>query len=354
MNNKITVVIVDDSALIRNMLTDILNADPAIKVLGAAADPLQARELIKKTNPDVITLDVEMPKMDGLTFLDKIMRLRPTPVIMISSLTQKGADTTLRALEMGALDYVAKPQIGLQAGLEQMSKEIIAKVKAASKANLKTNKPKPTRNLQVHNTINYQSTEKIVAIGASTGGVEAISHILAELPADCPAIAIAQHMPKNFTTSFAQRLDKQVLPSVSEAKHGARLLPGHVYIAPGDIHLAISKSGADYICSLEDGPLVSGHKPSVDYLFSSVAKSVRTNAIGVILTGMGKDGANGLLEMRNAGAKTIGQDEASSTIYGMPGAAMEVGSVMKQVSLSNMAGTILKACGDGQVRAVRV
>ncbi|MGH1349490.1 MAG: protein-glutamate methylesterase/protein-glutamine glutaminase [Methyloligellaceae bacterium] len=352
--SKIGVVIVDDSALIRNMLTDILNSDAGINVLGAAADPYQARDMIKETNPDVITLDVEMPKMDGLTFLDKIMRLRPTPVIMISSLTQKGAETTLRALEMGALDYVAKPQIGLQAGIEQMSREIISKVKLAARANLQTAKRKPAAPKPGGHSISYQSTEKIVALGASTGGVEAISYILAELPADCPAIAIAQHMPKNFTSSFAQRLNDQVLPNVTEAKHKARLLPGHVYIAPGDVHLTVAKSGADYICLLEDGPLVSGHKPSVDHLFYSVAKSVGANAVGVILTGMGKDGADGLLRMRNAGAKTLGQDEASSTIYGMPGVAMEVGAVEKQVCLANMSGSILKACGEGSIRAVRV
>lgn len=352
--SKIGVVIVDDSALIRNMLTDILNSDPAIQVLGAAADPYQARELIKETNPDVITLDVEMPKMDGLTFLDKIMRLRPTPVIMISSLTQKGADATLRALEMGALDYVGKPQIGLQSGIEELAGEIISKVKSASRANLSTIRRKPAQHVPNHSSINYQTTEKIIAIGASTGGVEAISYILAEMPADCPAIAIAQHMPKNFTSSFAQRLNEQVLPSVSEAKHNTRLLPGHVYIAPGDQHLVIAKSGADYICKLEDGPLVSGHKPSVDQMFYSVAKTVGSNAVGVILTGMGKDGADGLLEMRNAGAKTLGQDEASSTIYGMPGVANDIGAVEKQTSLSQMATSILKACGEGGVRAVRV
>lgn len=352
--SKIGVVIVDDSALIRNMLTDILNSDPSIQVLGAAADPYQARELIKETNPDVITLDVEMPKMDGLTFLDKIMRLRPTPVIMISSLTQKGADATLRALEMGALDYVAKPQIGLQSGIEALAGEIITKVKSASKANLSMVKRKPVQNSQAHSSIKYRTTEKIIAIGASTGGVEALSYILAEMPADCPAIAIAQHMPKNFTSSFAKRLNDQVLPSVAEAKHNARLLPGHVYIAPGDQHLVIAKSGADYICKLEDGPLVSGHKPSVDQMFYSVARAVGNNAIGVILTGMGKDGADGLLQMRNAGAKTLGQDEASSTIYGMPGVAQEIGAVEKQVSLSNMSTNILKACGEGGIRAVRV
>ncbi len=352
--SKIGVVIVDDSALIRNMLTDILSSDPAIQVLGSAADPYQARDLIKETNPDVITLDVEMPRMDGLTFLDKIMRLRPTPVIMISSLTQKGADATLRALEMGALDYVGKPQIGLQSGIEELAGEIISKVKSASRANLSTITRKPPGSIPNHSSINYQTTEKIIAIGASTGGVEAISYILSEMPADCPAIAIAQHMPKNFTSSFAKRLDDQVLPSVTEAKHNARLLPGHVYIAPGDLHLVIAKSGADYICKLEDGPLVSGHKPSVDQMFYSVAKTVGSNAIGVILTGMGKDGADGLLEMRNAGAKTLGQDEASSTIYGMPGVANDIGAVEKQISLSKMATSILKACGEGGVRAVRV
>ena len=350
---KIGVVVVDDSALIRTVLTDILNADPAIHVLGTAADPLQARELIRATNPDVITLDVEMPKMDGISFLEKIMRLRPTPVLMISSLTQKGADITLQALELGAIDYIAKPEIGLEEGIKKLTKDITTKVKIASKANLsKSHKTAPVKPRPLSKS--YRSTEKIIAIGASTGGVEALTHVLSEMPADCPAIAIVQHMPKNFTTSFANRLNGLVSPNVLEAQHSSRMLPGHVYIAPGDKHLVIAKSGADYICKLEDGPLVSGHKPSVDRLFSSVAKTVSTNAVGIILTGMGRDGADGLLEMRQAGAKTIGQDQASSTVYGMPAAAYDVGAVEKQVSLSDVTKTILSCCGNEGVRIMRV
>ena len=352
--NKIGVVIVDDSALIRNLLKDILDSDREINVLGAASDPYHARELIKQTNPDVITLDVEMPKMDGLSFLDKIMRLRPMPVIMISSLTQKGADITLKALEIGALDYIEKPQIGLEEGLKKLKADIISKVKAASKANVRTTRFSNPKQKQVVQEIGYKSTEKIIAIGASTGGVEAITHVISEMPADCPAIAIVQHMPKNFTSSFANRLNNVAAPNVLEVQKSGRLLPGHVYLAPGDQHMIINKSGADYVYKLEDGPLVSGHKPSVDHLFYSVAQSVKENAVGGILTGMGNDGANGLLKMREAGAMTIGQDEASSTIYGMPRAAFESGAVEKQVSLQNFATALLKACGENGIRVVRV
>lgn len=350
---KIGVVIVDDSALIRNLLNEILSSDPNITVLGRAADPYQAREIIRETNPDVVTLDVEMPKMDGLSFLEKIMKLRPTPVVMISSLTQKGADITLQALEIGAVDYVGKPQIDLSTGMEKLADEILTKVKNAAKANLSAQRASTSQQKPIL-TSGYQSTEKIIAIGASTGGVEAISYVISEMPADCPAIAIVQHMPKAFTKSFADRLNGSVAPRVTEAENGARMLPGHVYIAPGDLHMAIAKSGADYVCRLEDGPLISGHKPSVDHIFHSVAKTIGANAVGVILTGMGRDGAEGLLEMRKAGAKTIGQDEASSTIYGMPGVAYEIGAVETQVSLSEIAKTTLKACGTDKVRTIRV
>ncbi|MEM7619435.1 MAG: chemotaxis response regulator protein-glutamate methylesterase [Pseudomonadota bacterium] len=351
---KIGVVIVDDSALIRHLLTDILSSDPDINVLGAAADPYQAREVIRNTNPDVITLDVEMPKMDGLSFLEKIMRLRPTPVVMISSLTQKGADVTLQALQLGAVDYISKPKADLASGIEQLSLEIIKKVKTASKANLSARHTASHAKTEIIKTRGYNSTEKIIVIGASTGGVEAISYILSEMPADCPAIAIVQHMPEHFTKSFAERLDETVAPRVTEAKDGVRMLPGHVYIAPGDQHMIIARSGANYICRLENGPPVSGHKPSVDHFFHSVVGNVGANAIGVILTGMGKDGAEGLLAMRQAGAKTIGQDEASSTIYGMPAVAYEIGAVETQVSLSEIAKVTLELCGADRVRAIRV
>ena len=351
---KIGVVIVDDSALIRNLLSGILNSDPQIHVLGVASDPYIARDLIKKTNPDVITLDVEMPKMDGLSFLDKIMRLRPTPVIMISSLTQKGAEITLKALEIGAIDYIGKPQIGLEEGINKLSAEIIFKIKTAANANVCSPKTHAIKKSPISCDIAYKSTEKIIALGASTGGVEALTHVICEMPADCPATVIVQHMPKNFTSSFANRLNGLATPNVLEAQNGGRLMPGHVYIAPGDLHMIVKKSGADYIYKLEDGPLVSGHKPSVDHMFYSIAKSVGENAVGGILTGMGSDGADGLLKMKNAGAKTIGQDEASATIYGMPKAAFEIGAVEKQVNLQGFAKALLSACGEGNVRVVRV
>ena len=351
----IRMLVVDDSALMRQMLSAMLQSDPEIEVVGAAPDPFVAREKIKKLIPDVVTLDIEMPKMDGLTFLEKIMTLRPMPVVMVSSLTQEGADATLQALELGAVDFVAKPASDLQQGLAAKQDEIIAKVKMAAKARVKsggrgnlTTKVRP----QLRSAI--ASTEKVVAIGASTGGVEALREVVTVLPADCPAVLIAQHMPAQFTSHFAQRLNGICQVSVCEASDGQRALPGHVYIAPGDRHLELGRSGANYICRLHNGTEVSGHRPSVDVLFRSAANVAGKNAVGVQLTGMGKDGARGLLEMRNAGSATFRQDEASCVIYGMPKAAFELGAVETQLHLSRMAEGFLAACSDMNVRLVRV
>ncbi len=351
----ITVLIVDDSALMRQMLGAMLSSDPQIQVVGAAPDPMIARTMIKERNPDVLTLDIEMPKMDGLSFLEKIMSLRPMPVVMISSLTQAGADATLRALEIGAVDFVGKPTSDLQTGFALKRDEILTKVKAAASARVRRIADVPVAEKPtIKAGPGFASTEKIIAIGASTGGVEALREVIVRLPADSPAVLVTQHMPKEFTASFANRLDGLSSVSVSEAKGGERALPGHVYIAPGDRHLELGRSGANYICKLDDGPSVSGHRPSVDVLFRSFARHAGGNAVGAILTGMGKDGAEGLLEMRKAGASTIGQDEASCVVYGMPRAAFEIGGVEAQMPLEEIAESMLSLCHAGAGKLIRV
>lgn len=343
MGKPVRVLIVDDSALIRQLLTTLLSADPDIEVVGTADDPFVARDRIKALNPDVVTLDVEMPHMDGITFLRKIMTLRPMPVIMISTLTQAGADITLEALEIGAVDFIAKPSTDAAHALPALASELQAKVKAAARTRI------ATRAAMVHAPVkkvarSVRTNGKIVAIGASTGGVEALKVVLMNLPSDCPPIVITQHMPPRFTEAFAQRLNRECPMAVKEAADGDILEQGHVYIAPGSHHLQVVKSGNGYRCALDDGPPVTGHRPSVDVLFRSVARVIGRSAIGVILTGMGKDGADGMLEMRKAGAQTIGQDEASSLIYGMPHVAFERGGVMRQCSLNHVADAILDAC----------
>lgn len=354
MAGPVRVLIVDNSALIRQILTQMLSSDPGIEVVDAAPDPFVAREMIKRLNPDVITLDIEMPRLDGIEFLKKIMTLRPMPVVMVSSLTQAGADATLQALEIGAVDFVAKPTHDLAAGLEEMRAEIIAKVKMAARARVQRLTSANADNAKMLTSWGFSTTEKIIAIGASTGGVEALSYILRTVPADSPAILITQHMPAHFTTSFAKRLDGMCAIEVSEARHSARVLPGHAYIAPGDTHLELGRSGANYVCVVQRTDRVTGHCPSVDVLFHSVASAAGKNAVGVILTGMGKDGSAGLLAMRQAGAHTIGQDEASSVVYGMPRVAFEFGGVETQVALSHVAEQMLDFCTDRSVRAVRV
>lgn len=343
MRKPVRVLIVDDSAVIRQLLTTLLSADPEIEVVGTADDPLVARDRIKALNPDVLTLDVEMPRMDGITFLRKIMTLRPMPVIMISTLTQAGADITLEALEIGAVDFIAKPSTSAAYASPALADELQAKVKAAARTRIAARAampPAPVRRV----VRSVRPNGKIVAIGASTGGVEALKAVLMHLPADCPPIVITQHMPPRFTAAFAQRLNRECPMAVKEAANGDILEPGHVYIAPGSHHLQVVRSGTGYRCALDDSPPVTGHRPSVDVLFRSVARVVGRSAIGVILTGMGKDGADGLLELRKAGGQTIGQDEASSLIYGMPHVAFERGAVMRQCSLGQVADAILDAC----------
>jgi two-component system chemotaxis response regulator CheB len=338
----VRVLVVDDSAVMRDLLSGILAEDPEIEVLDTAPDPYVARERIKALNPDVITLDVEMPHMDGVTFLRKIMTLRPMPVVMISTLTTAGAETTLEALEIGAVDFVAKPTNNVATTLAQLAPEIRAKVKNAGRTKVRA---PVARKPKVHTlSRSAASGDKIVFIGASTGGVEALKVVLTGMPADSPPILITQHMPPRFTHAFAERLNRECAMTISEAKHGDPVEQGHAYIAPGSHHLEIARSGGRFVCALNDGPTMSGHRPSVDTLFQSAAKLVGANAVAAILTGMGKDGANGMREMRNAGAFTIGQDEATSLIYGMPRVAYEVGGVMKQSPLGDVSDAILAAC----------
>jgi len=351
---KIKVLIVDDSALVRKLLTEILSGDPEIEVVGTAADPLIARDKIKATNPDVLTLDVEMPKMDGLTFLANLMRLRPMPVVMVSTLTEKGADVTLRAMELGAIDYISKPKLGGTYRLADYSEEIIEKVKVASMARVKAVRASLASSPSIKEgmvssaeMMHFKTTDKLVAIGASTGGTEAIKHVLSQLPANFPAIVISQHIPPAFSTSFASSCNNISPLQVSEAKEGEQILPGCVYIAPGGKHLMIKRSGARYICHLDDGPAVNRFKPSVDVMFNSMASTVAGNAVGVILTGMGVDGAKGLEAMREAGARTIGQDQDSSVVWGMPGAAFKAGAVQELVPLNDVARTLASLLGHG-------
>jgi two-component system chemotaxis response regulator CheB len=338
----------------REMISGMLSSDPEIEVVGAVPDPIIAREKIKQLNPDVLTLDIEMPRMDGITFLEKLMALRPMPVVMISSLTQEGADATLRALEIGAVDFIAKPAINLQSGLLAKQSEIIAKVKMAARAHVQKWAPQPADIAVLKRPPGYSSTEKVILIGASTGGVEALHHLILQMPPDSPAILITQHMPEQFTASFARRLNNVASIRVSEARDGERALPGHAYIAPGDRHLRLSRSGANYTCSVKGTDRVSGHCPSVDVLFHSAAESAGKNAIGVILTGMGKDGADGLLAMRRSGARTLGQDEPSCVVYGMPKVAHEIGASEAEIPLARIAQEILNLTADGGKRAIRI
>jgi two-component system chemotaxis response regulator CheB len=351
MGDKVRVLVVDDSALMRQLLSSMMQSDPDIEVVGAAPDPLVARQMIKDLNPDVVTLDVEMPNMDGISFLEKIMKLRPMPVLMISSLTQEGAEATLQALELGAVDYIAKPKVDLQQGLAEKQVEIVEKVKIAAKARVRSRASATARAAApAMARAGFSTTERIVAIGASTGGVEALREVLCGLPADSPAVVVTQHMQAGFTTRFAERLNTLAQVTVQEAADGQRILPGHVYIAPGNWHLEVVRTGANYTCRLNDGPAVSGHRPSVDVLFRSVATSARGNAIGVILTGMGKDGAEGLKQMRAAGAATIGQNEATCIVYGMPKAAATLGATQVELPIEKVAAAVLDRCSDRHVR----
>ena len=343
--SKIRVLSVDDSALMRQIMTEIINSHSDMEMVATAPDPLVARDLIKKFNPDVLTLDVEMPRMDGLDFLEKLMRLRPMPVVMVSSLTGKGSEVTLRALELGAIDFVTKPQLGIREGMLAYSEMIAEKVRTAAKASLAAHKP-----LSAPTTL--LSSEKLIAIGASTGGTEAIRHVLQPLPLSSPALLITQHMPPGFTRSFADRLNKLCQIGVKEAEDGERVLPGHAYIAPGDRHMELARSGANYQIKIHDGPAVNRHRPSVDVLFHSVAKQAGRNAVGVILTGMGNDGAAGMLAMRQAGAWTLAQNEASCVVFGMPREAINMGGVCEVVDLSQVSQQMLAKISAGQ--AIRI
>ena len=334
------VLVVDDSLTMRSIVSATLNSDPEIEVVGTAGDPLEAREAIKALNPDVVTLDIEMPNMNGLEFLEKIMRLRPMPVIMISTLTHHGAEASVRALEIGAFDCVGKPTAGVSAA--EAFAELPAKVKAARRSRPRGGKTVASGGQAPAGR--FDPNAKVVAIGSSTGGVEALLSIISCFPANCPPTVITQHMPATFTGSFAERLNRFSAATVSEAKEGAPLQPGRVYLAPGgSTHLEVTGS-ASLRCRLREGDLVNGHRPSVDRLFESVSASVGENAVGVILTGMGRDGAQGLLTMRKAGAATLGQDETSSVVYGMPRVAHEIGAVGRQLPLSRIAGEILRLC----------
>ncbi len=334
----IKVLIIDDSALIRTLLSEIINRQPDMEVVGTAPDPLVAREKIKTLNPDVLTLDVEMPKMDGLVFLEKLMRLRPMPVVMVSSLTEKSSSITLQALELGAVDFVTKPKIDIRNGLQEYAQELAEKIRGAAKARLR----QPVARNAAHGTVEqknsadvvlaaehrtFATTEKIILLGASTGGTEALKAFLVDMPPDCPGILITQHMPETFTKTFAKRLDSLCRIAVKEAEHGERVLPGHAYLAPGNRHLLLKRSGANYVAELSDGPAVSRHRPSVDVLFRSAANCAGKNAIAVIMTGMGDDGAAGMLEMHQAGAHTLAQDEQSCVVFGMPREAIAKGGV---------------------------
>lgn len=333
MGDKIRVLIVDDSALMRQVISTILQRDPHIEVVGAAADPFIARERIKALNPDVLTLDVEMPRMDGLTFLEKLMRARPMPVVMVSSLTEAGCETTLRALELGAVDFIAKPRVDIREHMDDIAEEIIAKVRAASSARVF---PRQTREASdvsggapswapVARAM-IKTTDRIIAVGASTGGTEALKEFLERMPADAPGIVIVQHMPEKFTKSFAERCDQICTIRVKEAQDGDRVLAGHAFIAPGNLHMALRRNGAQYFVHVHSGPPVNRHRPSVDVLFESAARCAGRNAVGVIMTGMGADGAKGLLEMKQVGARTIAQDEATSVVFGMPKEAIALGA----------------------------
>jgi len=353
---KIKVLIVDDSALIRSVMSEIVNSQADMEVVATAPDPLVARELIKKHNPDVLTLDVEMPKMDGLDFLEKLMRLRPMPVLMVSSLTERGSEITMRALELGAVDFVTKPKISIQTGMREYTELITDKIRAAARARVKA------RTVQQHASPTALqalrspliSSEKLIIIGASTGGTEAIREFLMQMPSDCPGILIAQHMPEGFTTSFARRLDSLCRISVSEAAGNERILPGHAYIAPGHSHLLLTRSGANYMTKIEQTDPVNRHRPSVDVLFRSVALAAGKNAVGVILTGMGKDGAAGMLEMKNAGAHNFAQDEASCVVFGMPREAIAIGAVHDVAPLEALPGLVLGQLAAQGGRALRV
>nr|WP_210424713.1 chemotaxis response regulator protein-glutamate methylesterase [Marichromatium bheemlicum] len=343
-------MVIDDSALVRKLLSELLNTAADIEVVGTAQDPYVARERIKALEPDVLTLDVEMPRMDGLTFLRNLMRLRPMPVVMVSSLTERGADVTLQALELGAVDFVCKPALDVSGHLKDYAAELIEKIRVASRVRIRANsvlpvagaappRPRPQAPALRH----YRTTDRIIVIGASTGGTEAIREILMRLPPDVPGIAIVQHIPPGFSAAFAERMNRQTGLVVKEAAEGDRMMPGHVYIAPGDRHLQLARDGARYVCRINDKAPVNRHRPSVDVLFESVAHTAGTNACAALLTGMGADGAAGLKQLHDLGVYTVAQDEASSVVWGMPGEAVKRGAASAVLPLHAIGDALLKA-----------
>jgi len=336
----VRVLVVDDSALIRQLMAELLEADPGITVVGTAADPYIARDKIKQLSPDVLTLDVEMPRMDGLTFLRNLMRLRPMPVVMVSTLTEAGAQVTLDALALGAVDFVAKPKLDVERGLTDYAALLVEKVKHAAQARVARIAPGPP-GAQYEGPLGYPATDRLLAIGASTGGTEAIRELLSWMPADAPATVIVQHIPAAFSGPFAERLDRSSRMTVLEARDHQPLLAGHAYVAPGGRHLRVVRSGARWHCRLHDDDPVRGHRPSVDVLFESVAAHAGGNASAALLTGMGDDGARGLLALRKAGANTFAQDEATSVVWGMPGAAVALGAATEVLPLSQIANRLL-------------
>ena len=348
MSRKIRVIVVDDSALVRSLLSEIINRQRDMECIGTANDPLVAREMIRELDPDVITLDVEMPRMDGIDFLGRLMRLRPMPVVMISTLTERGAEVTMKALELGAIDFVAKPRVGLASGLNDLAAQIVDKIRVAAVAQVRrapardaapagggggaAHAPAPASAL-----LGRLSTEKLICIGASTGGTEAIKEVLVQMPADSPAIVITQHMPPGFTTSFAARLNGLCQITVKEAVNGERILPGHAYIAPGGTQFHVARSGANYVAVVDDGPPVNRHKPSVEVLFKSAAAVVGRNAFGIMRTGMGNDGAAAMREMKDAGSYNYVQDEATCIVFGMPREAIAHGAADEVLPLGQIA-----------------
>lgn len=343
---KIRVLIIDDSALMRQILTTLLSQDRQIEIVGTASDPYMARDRIKELNPDVLTLDIEMPKMDGLTFLEKLMAARPMPALIVSSLTEAGCETTLRALELGAVDFFSKPKLDMQEGMEKQAAELIAKVKAASQARVVRRAPPASKETAgayvLKSSAMIKTTDVIIAIGASTGGTEALRELLSILPPNTPPLLITQHMPEKFTNAFANRLNQLCQITVKEAEDGDSVLTGQALIAPGNYHMRLVRDGARYRVRLDQEPPVNRHRPSVDVMFDSVAERAGANSIGVILTGMGADGANGLLKMKEAGAMTLAQDEASCVVFGMPKEAIKRGGVDRVLPLSDMPAALLE------------
>ncbi len=343
--SPIRVLVVDDSALVRGIMTEILSEDPEIEVVGTAPDPFIARDKIKTLQPDVLTLDVEMPKMDGLTFLQKLMAARPIPVVMVSSLTEQNAATTMQALEFGAVDFVTKPSVDVRHGLEELAQHITSKVKIASQAMVKKRTPpvdcqERIKDLAAQSAM-IKTTDTIIAIGASTGGTEALREFLEVLPPNTPPILMTQHMPERFTKTFADRLDQLCQIRVKEAQEGESVIPGQALLAPGNYHLELRRSGARYYVTLNQEPPVNRHRPSVDVMFRSVAHYAGANSIGIILTGMGNDGAAGMVEMKKAGAYNFAQDEASCVVFGMPKEAIKMGAVDKTLPLTEIPSALL-------------